>query len=116
MTPGSGLVVPDGEDRHGRPFLRPNGGGILLKAAGDDVQGAYSLQEFIAEPEATWVPPHIHHGFEEAFYVLEGELSVQLAERRVSAPAGAFVLITRGTPHSHSNPLKKITRYLVLFS
>ncbi len=37
--------------------------------------------------------PHIHRRHDEAFYVLEGELTVRVGTRTVTAPAGSFVLV-----------------------
>ena len=52
-----------------------------------------------------WRPrPHIHRDHEEAFYVLEGELTVRVGPRTITAPAGSFVVVSRGVVHQPSNP------------
>ena len=45
-------------------------------------------------------PPHVHHGSDEAFCVLDGRLEVLVgAERRV-LKAGDFVVVPAGTTHT----------------
>jgi quercetin dioxygenase-like cupin family protein len=48
--------------------------------------------------------PHIHRDHEEAFYVLEGELTVRVGTRTITAPAGSFVMVPRDVTH---NPLTR---------
>ena len=46
-------------------------------------------------------PPTHVHGMEAEFcYVVSGQFSFKLGERIVSAPAGSFIFIPRGTPHT----------------
>src|SRR5262252_7862220 len=45
-------------------------------------------------------PPHVHHGSDEAFGVISGQLSVLVgAERRILGP-GDLVVVPAGTPHT----------------
>ena len=63
-----------------------------------------------------WRPrPHIHRDHEEAFYVLEGELTVRVGPRTITAPAGSFVVVPRGVVHQPSNPGAQPTRFLLIF-
>jgi quercetin dioxygenase-like cupin family protein len=41
---------------------------------------------------------------------------VRVGERRISAPAGSFVVIPRGVVHQPSNPGTEPTRVLLIFS
>lgn len=69
----------------------------FLADAGD-TGGAFSATEIHiyrgGEP-----PVHVHHGEDEAFYVLEGQLEFLLGEQRHDAPAGTFVWGPREVPH-----------------
>jgi mannose-6-phosphate isomerase-like protein (cupin superfamily) len=49
--------------------------------------------------------PPIHHHDEEddAFLILDGELTFVLANREVAAPAGTFVLVPPGVEHTFRN-------------
>jgi len=61
-------------------------------------------------------PPHVHHNDDEAWYVLEGALCVQMGENVVEARAGSGVLVPRGTPHTYWNPGSGPTRYLLVMT
>lgn len=44
-------------------------------------------------------PVHVHHGEDEAFYVLDGHLTYSLGDTLFDAPAGTFVWAPREVPH-----------------
>jgi hypothetical protein len=83
------FVGPD----EGQVLTNPLGGRMVLKALDRDTGGAYSLHENVLPPNSPGPRPHIHHQHEEAFYVLEGELTMRMGEQTVTAPAGSFVVI-----------------------
>jgi mannose-6-phosphate isomerase-like protein (cupin superfamily) len=45
-------------------------------------------------------PAHIHHGSDEAFYVLEGEIRFQCGDKTIAARSGTFVYLPRQVPHT----------------
>jgi mannose-6-phosphate isomerase-like protein (cupin superfamily) len=45
-------------------------------------------------------PLHVHHNEDEWFYLLEGELTIWVADQTVAAPAGSFVFGPRDVPHT----------------
>ena len=61
-------------------------------------------------------PFHVHHGDDEAWYVLEGSLIVQVGEEEVEAGAGSGVLVPRGTAHTYWNPATSPARYLLIMT
>ncbi len=65
---------------------------------GRDTKGAYTMMELTLLSEAP--PRHIHHDFEEAFYVQEGEVEFEMGGQAIRAKAGFFVMIPRGTVHT----------------
>jgi mannose-6-phosphate isomerase-like protein (cupin superfamily) len=69
-----------------------------------------------AEPRRLIAPPHVHHRDDEAWYVLEGVLRVQMGEKEVELRAGAGVMVPRGTPHTYWNPGSGPTRYLLIMT
>jgi mannose-6-phosphate isomerase-like protein (cupin superfamily) len=89
---------------------------LIVKALEADTHGAYSLLEWRSERGGAWVPPHIHQAEEEAWYVLEGELTFRIGDRTIPAPTGSFILVPRGTLHSFANTGAGPARYLQLFS
>jgi quercetin dioxygenase-like cupin family protein len=87
-----------------------------FKAVAKDTAGAYGLWEMTALAAAPGTPPHIHEREDEAFYVLEGELTFQIGERTVQAAAGTFAFAPRGIVHKFSNPGSKAAKALVIVS
>jgi mannose-6-phosphate isomerase-like protein (cupin superfamily) len=47
--------------------------------------------------------PHVHAEEDDAFYILEGELTFDLGEGEVPAPPGTFVLVPPGVGHGFRN-------------
>jgi mannose-6-phosphate isomerase-like protein (cupin superfamily) len=46
---------------------------------------------------------HAHPDEDDAFYIVEGEMTFVFGEQRVSAPPGTFVLVPPGTEHGFRN-------------
>lgn len=61
--------------------------------------GAFALTEFSGKAEGPWTVPHLHRGFEESFFVLDGLFSFGIGEETVEAVSGTYILVPRGTPH-----------------
>ncbi len=94
----------------------PLAGNTLGSVTGDfviaewrDAGGAVGERRLIA-------PPHVHHNDDEAWYVLEGTLCVQVGENEVEARAGSGVLVPHGMPHTYWNPGPGPTRYLLVMT
>lgn len=67
-------------------------------------------------PPRLIAPRHVHHRDDEAWYVLEGTLRVQVGNEEVEARAGSAVFVPRGTPHAYWNPGPAPTRYLLVMT
>ena len=67
-------------------------------------------------PPRLIAPVHVHHKDDEAWYVLEGALCVQVGEDQVDVPAGSGILVPRGTSHSYWNPGPGPVRYLLFMT
>ncbi len=81
-------------------------------ATGEQTGGAYTLCE-ARVPAGGGPPPHIHHREDESFFVLEGEITFQLADRKVVAKAGSFIQGPRGVPHAFKNESGRPARMLI---
>ena len=57
-------------------------------------------------------PPHVHHDEDDAFYVLDDELTFLLGDDEIAAPAGTFVLIPPGVLHTFANRTERPVRIL----
>ncbi len=69
---------------------------------GDETNGKCAMWEAIVPPGGG-PPPHIHSREEEAFYILEGEITFTVNGEKVVAKAGTFANMPVGTPHSFKN-------------
>lgn len=88
------------------------GNRMVLKATRDDTAGAFSLIEYTAVPGFPGPALHIHEQTDEAFYVLEGELTFTRNDEAFSAGPGSFVFVPRGVPHTFANPGNRPARFL----
>jgi quercetin dioxygenase-like cupin family protein len=80
---------------------------------GEQTGGVVSAIENVVP--AGWGGPPLHRrDFDEAFYLLEGELSFQLGDDLLAAGAGALVFAPRGAAHTLANLGDAPARYLLL--
>jgi quercetin dioxygenase-like cupin family protein len=68
-------------------------------AEGEDTGGRLTVHEILFPPDSG-PPLHIHEREDEAFYVIEGSLSVRVGDEEFEAPAGSFTFQPRGIPHA----------------
>lgn len=73
-----------------------------FKALGEQTGGTLEAIELALSPGAQ-LPPHVHRQFDEAIYVAEGELTVQVGDQTGTMRAGAFAFIPRDTVHRVEN-------------
>ena len=104
MGPGEGQTVDN-----------PAGGGLTYKARSEQTQGALTAWESTAAP-GEGPPLHLHVNEDEFMYVLEGRLRFRLDEADHTAPAGSFVFIPRGVPHTWHNAGDSHARILFVFT
>ena len=98
----------------GERYSPPGHPAVALKAGASATLGAYSLLEFTVAGNGP--PMHVHHDAEEAFYVLDGEITIRIGTETIQAIAGSFVLIPRETPHTFDNASDHPSRMLTIFS
>jgi quercetin dioxygenase-like cupin family protein len=84
-----------------------------IKARGSDTGGAFALIDAVVYPGGG-PPPHIHSREDEAFYILEGELTLHADGRDFIAASGAWVTLAKGSLHSFKNAGSKPARMLIL--
>jgi quercetin dioxygenase-like cupin family protein len=81
-------------------------------ATGEDTNGKYAMWEAIVPPGGG-PPPHVHSREEEGFYVLEGEITLQIGDKRLVAGPGVFANMPVGTPHSFKNEGSRLAKMLI---
>jgi uncharacterized cupin superfamily protein len=99
------------------PLLAPPLAGSVLGS----VKDAFVVAEWRdpggpAGPPRLIAPRHLHYRDDEAWYVLEGTLRVQMGGDEVEAGAGAAVFVPRGMPHTYWNPGPNPVRYLLVMT
>ena len=71
---------------------------MTIMASRDQTGNAFTLGEFVSRP-GSGPPPHIHHVEDEAFYVLEGELTGFCGDQQWNGSPGSFIWLPRGIAH-----------------
>ena len=101
-------VKTDAEPATLRPYVRSAGPGnsfwyvgqlMSALAEGEDTGGRLTVYEILFPPHSG-PPLHVHEREDEAFYVIEGAMSVRMGDEEFGAPAGSFVFQPRGIPHT----------------
>jgi quercetin dioxygenase-like cupin family protein len=62
------------------------------------------LGEITLAPHTEGPPQHRHSAHDEGFYVVSGRAQFTVGETTYEAPAGTFVMIPPGAPHTFANP------------
>jgi quercetin dioxygenase-like cupin family protein len=105
-----GFMLGPGEGREAK--FGPN---RLAVKVGPESGGQVGVFESTFPPGAGAFD-HRHRSYEEAFYVLEGEIEYRLDEQRVVAAAGACVYVPPGVAHGFRNVGPGHARHLVIHS
>ncbi len=87
----------------------------LIKGVGSRTGGALATVEFL-HPPGFATPLHVHRTADEAFYVLEGEITVHVGERTLKGTPGAFLWAPRDIPHTYTVDSRPYARVLFFFS
>jgi quercetin dioxygenase-like cupin family protein len=74
-------------------------GRITVKAGPDETGNAFS-QLIADEPRGSATPFHVHHNEDEAFYILEGQVTM-VGDERIDLEAGDYFFVPRGVPHAY---------------
>lgn len=99
MTEEPHLVGPEGVAR----FESPAGDDVVVRATGDETDGAYDVLDLEIPSGPGVTPLHVHHENDEATLVIEGELTVRLGDERHVLGPGEFVNAPSGLPHTYRN-------------
>lgn len=83
-----------------------------ILATGADTDGKYAQFDAVVPPGGG-PPPHIHSREEEAFFILEGEITFHVGERRFTAGPGMFANIPIGVLHAFRNESDRPARMLI---
>jgi mannose-6-phosphate isomerase-like protein (cupin superfamily) len=102
-----------GPGEGGRRFTA-RGSVMLFKAMAEQDGGDFSLMERTLPPGGRRPPPHRHTNCSEAYFVLDGLVSVTIEGEDLAVGPEGFVLVPRGTAHTFGNGGDAPARLLVL--
>jgi quercetin dioxygenase-like cupin family protein len=78
---------------------QPLVGRYTVKIGADQTDGR--LFQLLGRDRRGGAPPlHIHHREDETFYVIAGEMTLFLGDRRIEASAGDFAFLPKDIPHA----------------
>jgi quercetin dioxygenase-like cupin family protein len=84
---------------------------VLLRS--EESGGHVSVMDNVVAPRAKG--PHLHkHDFDEAFYMLEGELVFQVEDQLFTKRKGELAFAPRNTPHALTNRSDEPARYVLV--
>ncbi len=86
-----------------------------IRASGAETGGTLSLIEQLIPPGFA-SPWHVHHNEDESFYVIDGKVTVVVADRSVTLSAGDYAFGPRGIPHGFRIEGSKPARVLLMTS
>jgi mannose-6-phosphate isomerase-like protein (cupin superfamily) len=72
----------------------------FLARTADTPRFNFGIIEIVAGRE---LEAHVHAAEDDAFYILDGELTFTFGDRDVAAPPGTFVLVPPGVEHGFRN-------------
>jgi mannose-6-phosphate isomerase-like protein (cupin superfamily) len=98
----------------GQAQFSARGSVMYFKALGGQDGGDLSLMERILPPGGRRPPPHRHVNCSEAYFVLDGVVSVTIEDTELSVGTEGFVLVPRGTAHTFGNASDDPARLLVI--
>lgn len=98
------------------PSLSMVGDTYRILIGSEQTSGAYALVDMLI-PLKGGPPPHSHADFQEAFYILDGEIEVITKERKFTATKGSYVNIPFNGPiHKFTNKTDKTAHILCLIT
>lgn len=90
------VAVPSGEGE-ARWWFRAL---AVIKATAADTGGQMTIVE-MTEPPGAEAPLHVHHREDEAFWVLEGDVTFEVGDTTIEAHAGDYAFGPRHIPHRY---------------
>ncbi|GAC1440337.1 MAG: hypothetical protein NVS3B26_09400 [Mycobacteriales bacterium] len=85
------------------------------KTTGASNGGALDFAELTLHPQVR-TPQHVHHGNDEAYFILAGNYRFKVGDEIAEATDGGFVFIPRGTPHAWVHLGPETGRAVLIFT
>jgi mannose-6-phosphate isomerase-like protein (cupin superfamily) len=84
---------------------------VKIEPTGEEGFAAF---EGVQVPGVPGPPAHVHEGYDEAWYIIDGTMEFRLDEQTLVCGAGSVVFAPRGTAHTFSNPGPEPARMLAI--
>jgi quercetin dioxygenase-like cupin family protein len=94
---GTDTFAVRGEEGEPRWWL---GALAVIKATAADTGGHLTVVD-VTDPPGVEAPLHVHHREDEAFWVLEGDVTFEVGGKAIEASAGDFIFGPRDVPHRY---------------
>jgi quercetin dioxygenase-like cupin family protein len=72
-----------------------------IKVTADQTGGLLTIVE-ITEPPNAAAPLHVHHREDESFWILEGDVTLEVGDTTIEAQTGDFAFAPRDIPHRYT--------------
>jgi quercetin dioxygenase-like cupin family protein len=72
----------------------------VIRATAADTGGQLTVVE-VTDPAGVEAPLHVHHREDEAFWILDGDVTFEVGGKTIEASAGDFVFAPRNIPHRY---------------
>jgi len=105
LGPGEGRQIPPGDD----PF-------VTIKVERRHSGGTMTAYEAPVGPRRAGPAAHIHRTWDEAFYVLAGEMTFLVGDATHPLGVGSFVFVPHGVLHTFWNAGDEPARLLIVFT
>jgi quercetin dioxygenase-like cupin family protein len=89
---------------------------LTYKVVGAQSGGQWLVLEYSAPPHFAGPPPHVHKVTTEIFYILTGELTVQIGKQTTRLTSGGLAFVPPGMIHAFSNQSDTPARILLVAS
>lgn len=93
------VVSPDTD----RPSFNEAGGLYTSLATEEETGGQFELLDVLLQPQAGSGLLQSNDQKAQSFYVLDGEVTIQLEDQSLLGPSGTFVYLPEGTPYAFQN-------------
>jgi mannose-6-phosphate isomerase-like protein (cupin superfamily) len=114
-TACGGMIVPrEPSWQSWPPRFSARGSVMYFKAMAEQDSGDLSLMERTLPVGGRRPPPHRHTNCSEAYFVLDGLVSVTVEDQELRVGPDGFVLVPRGTAHTFGNAAGSQARLLVI--
>jgi mannose-6-phosphate isomerase-like protein (cupin superfamily) len=107
----TGRVLGPGDSER---MYTARGSKMFFKALAEQDDGDFSLMERTLPPGGRKPPPHRHTNCSEAYFVLDGVVTVIVEGEELTLGTEGFVLVPRGTAHTFGNTSTAEARLLVI--